>query len=99
MPEDYESRSIPVPATITRELAKVTEGKAPGAPVFSGARRESWLRGRVFRRGWFNRAASEIGLEGRTPHELRHTAASLAISAGANVKAVQRMLGHASAAI
>ena len=32
-------------------------------------------------------------------HDLRHTAASLAISAGANVKAVQRMLGHASAAM
>lgn len=34
-----------------------------------------------------------------TPHELRDTAASLAISAGANVKAIQRMLGHASAAM
>lgn len=34
-----------------------------------------------------------------TPHDLRHTAASLAISSGANVKAVQRMLGHASAAM
>jgi integrase len=34
-----------------------------------------------------------------TIHDLRHTAASLAISAGANVKAVQRMLGHASAAM
>ncbi len=33
------------------------------------------------------------------PHELRHTAASLAVSSGANVKAVQRMLGHASAAM
>lgn len=32
-----------------------------------------------------------------TPHDLRHTAASLAISAGANVKAVQKMLGHVSA--
>ncbi len=29
-----------------------------------------------------------------TPHDLRHTAASLAISAGANVLAVSRMLGH-----
>ncbi|WP_434810373.1 hypothetical protein [Microbacterium sp. bgisy189] len=28
-------------------------------------------------------------------HDLRHTAASLAIGSGANVKAVQRMLGHA----
>lgn len=34
-----------------------------------------------------------------TPHDLRHTAASLAISAGANVKALQRMLGHASASM
>ena len=33
------------------------------------------------------------------PHDLRHTAASLAISAGANVKAVQRMLGHAKASM
>ena len=32
-------------------------------------------------------------------HELRHTAASLAIHAGANVKVLQRMLGHASAAM
>ena len=40
-----------------------------------------------------------IGQDGLTPHEMRHTAASLAISAGANVKAVQRMLGHASAAV
>lgn len=34
-----------------------------------------------------------------TTHDLRHTAASLAISAGANVKAVQRMLGHAKASM
>lgn len=34
-----------------------------------------------------------------TSHDLRHTTASLAISSGANVKAVQRMLGHASAAM
>ena len=34
-----------------------------------------------------------------TIHDLRHTAASLAISAGANVKVVQKLLGHASAAM
>jgi integrase len=32
-------------------------------------------------------------------HDLRDTAASLAISAGASIKAIQRMLGHASAAM
>ena len=30
-------------------------------------------------------------------HDLRHTAASVAIRSGANVKALQRMLGHESA--
>ena len=34
-----------------------------------------------------------------TAHDLRQTAASLAIHAGANPKVVQRMLGHASAAM
>ena len=44
-------------------------------------------------------ALDAAGLERMTVHDLRHTAASLAISSGANVKAVQRMLGHASAAM
>ena len=34
-----------------------------------------------------------------TPHGLRHTAASLAIAAGGNVKVVQQMLGHATASM
>lgn len=34
-----------------------------------------------------------------TVHDLRHTAASLAVSAAVNIKALQRMLGHASAAM
>ncbi len=48
------------------------------------------------RRNVFDPAAARAGLAGLTPHELRHTAASPAVSAGANVKAVQRMLGDAS---
>jgi integrase len=57
------------------------------------------------RNGWWVRAiAASRELdpdfpESLTRHDLRHTAASLAVSAGANVKAVQRMLGHASAAM
>lgn len=98
LPKDYEARSIPVPASILQELAVHIQGKEAGSPVFAAAR-GGWLRSRVFRRGWFDEAAGMIGQEGLTPHEMRHTAASLAISAGANVKAVQRMLGHASAAV
>jgi integrase len=97
-PKDYQARSIPVPASLLAALAKHVDGKEAGSPVFAAAR-GGWLRGRVFRRGWFDGAAEMTGQEGLTPHEMRHTAASLAISAGANVKAVQRMLGHASAAV
>jgi integrase len=32
-------------------------------------------------------------------HDLRHTCASLAISEGANVKVVQKLLGHKSAVL
>ena len=45
------------------------------------------------------RAVTRAGLAPLTPHDLRDTAASLAVAAGASVKAVQRMLGHASAAM
>jgi integrase len=45
------------------------------------------------------RALSEgtLNIAGFHPHELRHTAASLAIASGADVKVVQQMLGHKSA--
>jgi len=54
--------------------------------------------------GWFHNAvkaarAVDPTFPRVTPHDLRHTAASLAIHAGANPKLVQRMLGHASAAM
>ena len=48
---------------------------------------------------FFDPAAKTAGLEDLSSHDLRHTAASLLVASGANVKAVQRMLGHASAAM
>lgn len=47
----------------------------------------------------FDPAVRASGLDGLTPHGLRHTAASLAVASGASVKAVQRMLGHKDAAM
>jgi site-specific recombinase XerD len=46
----------------------------------------------VFRRAGFDKAAEAISVAGLQPHELPHTAASLAIASGANVKLVQQML-------
>lgn len=55
---------------------------------------ESWFSGALARA-----QAADSTIPDLVIHDLRHTAASLAISAGANVKAVQRMLGHTSAAM
>jgi integrase len=84
-------------------LAPAQEGKKHDAQVFgAGAvvlptpnQEDGWLAGA-------RRRASESDPTFPptvTLHDLRHTAASLAISAGANIKAVQRSLGHASAAM
>lgn len=42
-------------------------------------------------------AARRAGVEGTRTQDLRHTAASLLIAAGAVVKAVQVILGHSTA--
>lgn len=97
-PKSHQCRSVPIPRGIADDLAVHMAGKAPGDLVFT-APEGGLLRLTNFRRRHFDRAARSVGLDGLTPHELRHTAASLAVSAGANVKSVQRMLGHASAAM
>lgn len=51
------------------------------------------LRNRNFARRTFAPAAKAIGEPELASHGLRHTAASLAIAAVANVKVVQAMLG------
>ena len=68
----------------------VGDGLLPCAAVHT----RSWLSGAVARCQKADPAFPRV-----TAHALRHTAASLAISAGANPKVVQRMLGHMSAAM
>lgn len=95
-PKTHQSRPVPIPRFLVDDLAAHVAGKAPDDFVFS-APRGGVLRIRNFRRAGFEPAVKIAGLDGMTPHALRHTAASLAIAAGANVKVVQTMLGHKSA--
>jgi integrase len=97
-PKTHHARDVPIPGFLADLLAELVADRGPDDPLFTGPG-GGLLRGNNFRRRSFDRATSAVGLAGLTPHELRHTAASLAVSAGANIKAVQRMLGHASAAM
>ena len=95
-PKGHERRSVPILRFLIDDLAAHVAGKAPGDLVFAGAKGGA-LRTHVFQRAALTEAAKTIGVDGLHPHELRHTAASLAIAAGANIKVVQTMLGHKSA--
>ena len=102
-PKSYEQRMVPFPAFLADELAALMIGKKPDDLIFA-APEGGVLRVSNWRRRVFAKAVNRLIMEDArfpvvTPHDLRHTAASLAISAGANVKAVQTMLGHASAVL
>ena len=60
-----------------------------------GALRVSNFRRKV----WLPAVAASEAPGGLRVHDLRHTAASLAISAGASIKAVQHLLGHKNVTI
>jgi integrase len=49
--------------------------------------------------GWFAGAVKRAKVQSITPHDLRHTCASISIRSGVNVLALSRMLGHKSAKV
>jgi integrase len=95
-PKNHQRRTVPIPRFLVAELAEHIAGRGPDDFVFA-AEKGGVLHLRNFRRNSFDPAVRATGIDGVTPHALRHTAASLAIAAGANVKVVQTMLGHKSA--
>ena len=101
-PKSHERRSVPFPAFLAEPLAALMVGKQREDLVFTSPE-GSVLRVSTWRPRVFNAAVKRLQKNPAyptvTPHDLRHTAASLSISAGANVKAVQMMLGHASAVL
>jgi len=90
------ARNVPVSEPVW-ELLQTELSTDPNALVFP-SRRGGHLPIEEYRRA-FDKACNAVGITGLVPHGLRHSTASLAISAGANVKVVQRLLGHATAAM
>ena len=99
-PKSGKHRTVAIPPSLVPELKQVIGGRGDHELVFTTARGAS-LRANNWRVREFNPAVKLAKLDGLglTPHKLRHTAASLAIAAGADVKVLQHMLGHADAAM
>ena len=86
-------REVGVPAHVVEVLP--LKGRARGDWLFLSSQGR-----RVSERNWRSRyfypAVERAGLSGVRPHDLRHTAVSLAIRSGADIKVVQRVAGHSS---
>ena len=89
-------RSIAVPASLRPMLTERTGGKPADALVFAAPdggylRNGNWRH----RSGWSD-VVADLGLTGVTPHDLRRTFGSLARSAGADLRWIQKAMGHES---
>lgn len=101
--KSHEKRTVAFPDFLRGAVTAACKGKGQedrlwnsevGGFMRPGNTASGWFAGAVKRAQATDKTFRRV-----TPHDLRHTAASLAISAGANVKVVQRMLGHKSAKV
>jgi integrase len=101
--KSHKNRTVALPQFVIDALSVTAAGKGRdellwatsfGTPLGPPAPNTSWLAYAVARCRKADPDFPRI-----SAHDLRHTAASLAIHSGANPKVVQRMLGHASAAM
>lgn len=92
-------RTIYLPQIVLNLLIEQARDKKPHDLLFTD-RNGEWIKLESTTKGhsgWLKRAMVKAGVPIYKAHDLRHTAASIAISSGANVYAVQRMLGHENA--
>lgn len=95
-----QRRKTAIPASLIPEIRALVDGQPPDAYLFrapkGGALSADNWRSRV----WVKAVAGAgLDIPGLTIHSLRHSFASLAIAAGADVKTLQGMMGHTSAMV
>ena len=104
-PKTHRIRTIVLPRVVADALSVHMARTAVGPDdlVFTTPRGGPLRSANFWRRVWVpsrrTLAVAHPGLDSLRVHDLRHTAASIAISCGANIMAVQRMLGHEKASV
>ena len=93
-----QTRSVVLPKYLHPHLNNQIEGKESSDYLFANKLGKP-LSLSNFTKRVFKPAINASGIPPITPHDLRHTAASNAIAAGANVLSVANMLGHSDPTI
>lgn len=97
--KSHRARTVPLAGPAIEIISRRSDSRPATDWIFTSA------AGKVLREGnWkrsvdWNRARTSIGRPTLRVHDLRHTTASIWLAAGADPKVVQRILGHASAAM
>jgi site-specific recombinase XerD len=85
-------QSKPLSAPVREAVARAAGDRVEGPILQVGGRPVSRREGSRM----IEELTAQVGIEHCTPHTLRHTAATLALGAGAPVQDVQQLLGHRS---
>jgi site-specific recombinase XerD len=97
--KNHRARTVPLPHRVAEVVRARCGGRTAGAWLFETSagtplREENWKRAVRW-----SQAKQTIGRPGLRVHDLRHSAASIWLGAGADAKVVQRVLGHATASM
>jgi integrase len=89
-------RTVPLPQVVVDALTRRISGRAPDDPAVTSPN-GAMLRSNNWRRHThWNKALKKTHLTPLTIHELRHTYASLARKSGADLRYVQKTMGHST---
>jgi integrase len=92
----HRSRAVPVPGALAEYVSERVATAAAEEPLFPTASGLHWTNTNFRSRSHWTLAVRDAGLKGLRIHDLRHTAATLMLGGGADLKSVSRILGHAS---
>lgn len=89
-------RTVPIPTKLSAILKARIDGRPPDAPAVASPRGAMLRASNWRRRTHWKEALTKLALAPLKIHDLRHTYASLARAAGADLKWLQKMMGHSS---